>query len=92
MPDGSESRCLRRLHTRYKLLAGGAEYMVIDTRLVADLPAEKLVHRHAKVLARNVPQRNINRADARHYRRAPEVPGAVHRLPVVLNKQRVLAD
>ncbi len=66
--------------------------MVIHARLVSYLAAKQLIYRYAEMLARDVPQRNIKRAYARHYRGAAEVSGAVHRLPVMLDEKRVLPN
>ena len=68
------------------------EDVVVDPRLVAGLAAEQLVDRHAEVLARDVPERDVDGAERAHDRRAAEVARAVQVLPVVLDPQRVLAD
>ena len=91
MSHRGEARFLGGFHARHQFLARRAEHMVIDARLVAHLAAEKLIDGHAEMLARDVPQRDVDCAYARHNRRAAEVARTIHRLPVVFYQQRVLA-
>src|SRR5579859_3712424 len=67
------------------------EDVVVHACLVARLAAQQRIYRHAKMLAGDVPQRNVDGAERAHDRRAPKMSGAVHVLPVVLDAQRVLA-
>ena len=66
--------------------------VIVDPRLVPHFAAHKLVGGHAQMLARNVPERDVDGTERAHNRRAPEVAPAVEILPVVFNAQRVLPD
>ena len=68
------------------------EYMVVDTRFVAHLAAEKLVGRDTEMFAGDVPEGDVDRAERAHDGGAAEVAPAVEVLPVVLDAERVLAD
>jgi hypothetical protein len=50
------------------------------------------VARHAEVLARDVPERDVDRRQGAHDRRATKGVPAVEVLPVMLDPERVLAD
>ena len=89
MPNRREPVRLSRLHPRHQLLPRFPEHMVIHPRPVPNLAAQQLIHRRPEMLARDVPQRNVYRAYPRHYRRAPKMPRAIHRLPVMLYQQRI---
>ena len=92
MPHRREPVRLRRLHPRYQLLPRFPEHVVIHPRPIPHLAAQQLIHRRSEMLARYVPQRNVYRAYPRHYRRPPEMPRPIHRLPVMLYQQRILPN
>ena len=92
VPDGGKPLFLGLLDAFDQGFTGVAEDMVVDAGFIAHLTTEHLVHGNAEVLACNVPQSDVDGADAAHDGRASEMAGAVHVLPVVLDEKRVLAD
>src|SRR4029078_4682448 len=66
--------------------------VVVDAGLVAGLAAKQLVDGHAERLALDVPEGDVDGRDRAHDGRTPEVPGAVHNVPVVLDPRWVLPD
>ena len=74
-----------------KLLSRVAHDVVVDAGLVADLAAQQVVDGNAKVLAFDVPQRDVNGGDGAHDGRTTEMRGAVHHVPMVLDQPRVFA-
>ena len=91
MADRREPGLLGVLDALHQLLGRVAEDVVVDARLVAHLAAQQLVDRHAEVLAGDVPERDVDRAERAHDPGAAKVARAVHVLPVVLDPQRVFA-
>ena len=85
MAHGGKAALLGVHAALHELFGGVAVDVVVDTRLVPALAAQQLVERHAEVLAGDVPERDIDGADRPHDRRAAEVKGAVHILPVMLD-------
>ena len=90
--DGGKAARLRLDAALDQRLDRLGEDVVVDPRLVARLAAEQLVHRHAEVLAGDVPQGDVDGAQRAHDGRATKVRRAVQVLPVVLDAQWVLAD
>jgi len=90
--DGGEALGLGIEAPPHQRLARAAEDVVVDAGLVARGAAEELVGRDAEVLARDVPEGDVERGERAHDRRAPEVGPAVEVLPVVLDPQRILAE
>ena len=88
-PTAVKAFFLCGLHPGHELLAGVAEYVVVDARLVPHLSPEELVDRNAEMLAGDVPEGDVDCADGAHDGRAAEVGGAVHVLPVVFDEKRV---
>ena len=76
-------------HARRVVAADAA----VDPHPLADRTAEQLVHGHAAHLAGNVPERLVDPGDGAREHRAAAVEAALgQHLPVVLDRQRILAD
>src|SRR5699024_1884242 len=55
-------------------------------------PAEEFMDRNAETLSRQVPQRNVDRAQRPHDDGTAEMICAIHELPVVPDPPRILSD
>ena len=84
---------LGRIDPLVHVLHLAAAGVVIDAHLVANPAAQQLIHRHAKVLALDVPERLLDAADRGHSLDAdlPEMLPVRH-LVQMLDPQRVLTD
>src|SRR5216684_7399007 len=92
MAHGSEAARLGRATALDQAFDGLIEHVVVDARLVARLATQKGIDWHAKVLARYVPQGDIDGAERAHDCGAPKMGGAIHVLPVVFDSQWILSD
>ena len=56
--------------------------------------AEQLIHRHARLFSKDIPQRNVDRTDGRHHNAASSVSRRIqiHAIPQRLDHQRILSD
>ncbi|MCY1368989.1 hypothetical protein D9M69_560030 [compost metagenome] len=84
-------------HRRPGRLRGVRRTVAADPGIGADTlahrAAEQLMHRHAEVLALDVPEGLVDAGDGAHQHRAATVEAAaVHDVPQVLDVARVLAD
>ena len=80
-----ESKLFGVLDALNELFSRVAEYVVIDTGLVAGLAAQKLVDRNPEVLAHYVPHCDVQSAESAHDGGPPKMAETVHVLPVVLD-------
>ena len=92
MPHRREAALLGVTTALHQLLGRLTEDVAIDSGLVAAAPAHQLVARHAKMLAGDIPQRDIDGAQCAHDGSAAKVAPSIQILPVVLDPQRILAD
>ena len=90
--DGGEAHLFGVFYALNQRLAGVAEDVVIDARLVPRLAAEQLVRGDSEVLSGDVPHGDVEGAERAHDGRAPEVGVEVHILPVVFDAEGVFAD
>src|SRR5438105_4235522 len=92
MANGGEAARGGSLTAFDQLVDGARQDVVVDARFVPRLATQERIHRDAKVLASDVPERNIDGAEGAHDRRAAEMHRAIEVLPVVLDPQRILTD
>ena len=92
MSNGLEALLLRVHTTLDQFLLRVSFDVVVYSRLVTHLPAEQLIHGHIEMLARNVPESNVDGTDRTHDRRAPEVRTSIQILPMVFDQKRILTD
>src|ERR1051326_2761372 len=92
MANRGEPARLCRAAALDELVDGFGEDVVVHARLVAGFAAEQRVDGDGEVLASDVPQGDVDRAQRTHDGCAAEVGGSVQVLPVVLDAQRILTD
>ena len=92
MSDGGEAHLFGLGDAADEGFGGVTEDVVVDAGPVAYFSAEELMDWGVEMLAHDVPQRNVDRAQSAHYSRAAEVRKAVHVLPVMLDTERILTD
>ena len=76
----------------HQLLDRASLHMSIQPGLVPHLAAQQLVDRHIEELALDIPQRDVDRRHCPGDRPAGEMIGPQHHVPMMLDRERILAD
>ena len=76
----------------HEFLDRAALHVAVKPGLVTHFAAKQLVDRNVEELALDVPQRDVDRRHRAGDRAAGEMIGAQHHIPVMLDRERVLAD
>ena len=91
VPERREPLRLQPLGLLQQRFDGASLHVAVDPSLVPHLATQQFVDRHAMKLPLDVPQRDVDRGNGTRDRRAGEVIGAQHDVPMVLDRARIFA-
>ena len=89
-PDGGEPVPHRRRRACCEIVGCLTTDVHVEAYAVPTLSAQELPCRHPEMLARDVPEREVDRTQGRHDDRAAKMGISVEELPVVFDLQRIL--